>query len=218
VRFTQSSELLAQEEILAVKGYTVTKLRVTIKRARTASSQDANVTKKTEPIEGNMYVLEVKGGKILVTGSDGKAVPKKAAKLLRREYTSLGKPERVAQALPTTPLTSGKKLPRLIRAVKQSVIDSFPKTTGERWSIKDVSLRLTSKKVVKRIEHAVFSFSAHLSMKKPPRFDADFYLRGSMSFRLRDGWYTGMTLTGPVDVMGVDRAGAMRLVQTVTYP
>lgn len=205
------------EEVLALQGSTITRLRVRFVGLTEESVKNGAKTTKPQPLLGKTFVLERSGGQTVVTDPAGKPVPAATAGLVRKKYRSFGKPNHMYQALRSRPLQVGSRQPALEAAFRKSMLDSLQTSNTDRWTVANVSMTLTGKKRLAGVEVAVFALAFEATMERAPRFSTTMYLKGEIYIRTRDGWSAGSDLKGPMDIMGVPEAGDVHLVETSTY-
>lgn len=205
------------EEVLAVKGSAITKLRVTFKIATEIDKSKAAEKKKVSPLEGKTFVLEAKGGKVVVTDDKGKATPEKLADKVRKKYKSFGKPDLIFESLPTTPIKVGQKVDALVKGLQADFAQEFAGSKA-KWSLAGVEITLKEVRGVKGVKLAVFSMKMKMSIAEGKGFTMTMHLQGEYMIRAQDGQLGGASLKGPLDVMGQKNAGTVHRTETITYP
>jgi len=194
------------EEILALQGSTITRLRVKFVKLLETSTKNGKKTIKPQPLLGKTFVLERSGGKTVVTDPAGKAVPAATAALVQKKYKSFGKPNHLFRALNNRPMHVGTRQP-----------DSLKTNNKDRWTVANVSMTLTGKKQLAGLEVAVFALAFEATMERGQNFSTTMYLKGEAYVRTQDGWSAGADLKGPMDIMGVPEAGVVHVVESSTY-
>ncbi|MFH2007495.1 MAG: hypothetical protein ABI333_12995 [bacterium] len=213
IKFTNASTEVKNEEILALKGNIVTKLKVHFKTMQTIAGQGDKSKTTNLPIEGKTYVLEAKDGEVIVTDDAGKPVDAKINKAVRKEFKTFGKPNKMFEAIPTTPIKVGARVESLEKALQASFKEDLGGGKGEQWSLTNVTVAL--KEIQGKL--ALFAVTVTITMNKGPQFSMTMNMKGVVTVDTTTGMELASTIAGPLDVMGKKNAGQMSVVETKTY-
>jgi hypothetical protein len=179
------------EEILAVSGDAITKVKVKYAELESTMTEGTKETKKPDPRSGKTYVVSFEGGKLSVMGEDGKPAVPVEATLVEKDYHQLGKPDPITAALPARTLKPGEKVPEVAEAMKQMLKSSG----GDGMDISDVSATFKEKSG----DDGVFDVTMTLGKTDGP-MKMSMPLKGELHVRTADGQLSSMKLSGPVTV------------------
>jgi hypothetical protein len=209
------------EEVLAVEGDQITKLKVTYE-AHTKESTEGGRTRKTpDLLSGKTFLVEVVKGKVNVTTGEGKPVIGPAKKTVSDEFKDLGKPDKVEAALPSRPLKPGDELPELGAALGEQMRSAME---DGRSGIAVDPPKVTFKR--RDGELAVFDLSTILRSTKGMMKGVMITMTGELSVRIADGHPAKMSADGTLGLTpeeqakskGMTLTGTLKRVQTSTYP
>lgn len=145
-------------EVLAATADAVTKLKVTFSKIDEKMTDDGKEKKKPSVIAGKTYVLESKAGKVDVQDDKGKPVSAAESKEAASHFKSLGKPDPIFAALPTTPIKAGDKVEPLAKGITERMAEgdgpkvsdvtvTFREQSGDD-GIFDVGMKMTKEQMV----------------------------------------------------------------------
>jgi hypothetical protein len=203
------------EEVVAVSGDAVTKVRVTY--------QELDERDKGSPLIGKTITVEFKDGKLAITDDKEKALGKKEADLVSKEYRALGKAEPIYLAMPTRPLSPGEAVHELDKAVEE---DMRQGSMEEGLEVSDVGVTFKEKQG----DAGLFDVKMTLLVTKlddPMKLKMD--LTGVMKIRIADSFVTSVDLSGPMaislnpkakgaDTMKVDGKGTVEIHESRSLP
>jgi hypothetical protein len=202
-----------QETILALSGDAPTKIQVKVTEQTNVMKQGGKDQKMPAPLAGKTYIVEAKDGKTVVTTDKGKPAPKIEADQLAKSYSTLGKPDAFASALPDRPLKAGDKVDELAKAIEDEM-----KHTQDNASISNVSVTFREARSDDGIFDVQFTMNTTeqgMTMKMD--------LKGEVHIRTTDGMRTSQKFAGPVIIGGdadpkaktkVTGSGSMELTET----
>jgi len=213
IKFVNESNDVRQEEILAVKGSAVTKLKVLFKTQHEAGSQGGKSRSKTSPLQGKTFVLEAKGGKVIVTDDKGKPVDAPTVKAVTKKYKTFGTPDKMFDAIPTTAIKVGARVASIEKALQESIKEEMGGDKGEKITTSNVSV------VLKEIKGklALFAVTMTITIKKGAKFSIVMRTVGVVSVDSTTGHEVAMKFSGPLDVMGKKNNGHMTRIESKTY-
>ncbi|GAC1355375.1 MAG: hypothetical protein NVSMB47_08830 [Polyangiales bacterium] len=180
------------EEILAVAGDAITKLKVTYASLDSSMNDGTKDTKTPDPRAGKTYVVDAKDGKVEILGEDGKPTVPVEATMVEKDYHRLGKPDPIAAALPARTLKAGESVPELADAIKAMLKESGG---GKEMDVSDVSATFKEKSG----DEGVFDIGVTLGKTEGP-MKMSMPLKGELHVRTTDGQMASMKLAGPVSV------------------
>lgn len=96
------------EEVMAVEGNTITKMKVTYEIHSKESTEGGKTRKTPDLLAGKSFLLESVKGKVNVTTDAGKPVAGPAKNALLKEYKTFGQQDKVEAALANRPLKIGE--------------------------------------------------------------------------------------------------------------
>jgi len=192
-----------REEVLAVAGEAVTKLKVTFVEKLAVMKENGKERKRPSPVTGKTYVIEAKDGKLTVLLDGDRPAPVAQARVVKEAYETLGKVDTLYAAVPTRPLKPGDLVPELSAAMK------------EEMRVKAKEMDVSSVKVVfkeVRGDVGVFEIELMLSkVEKPMKFEMK--LKGQATMSLKTGQPVALKLEGPVSVGSTEGAGGKMKIE-----
>jgi hypothetical protein len=209
------------EEVLAVEGDQITKLKVTYEAHSKESSEGGRVRKTPDLLSGKTFVVEVVKGKVNVTTGEGKPVLGPAKKAVSDEFKDIGKPNPVEAALPSRPLKPGDELPELGAAFGEQLRSAMD---DGRSGITVDPPKATFKR--RDGELAVFDLSTVVRSTKGMMKGVLITLTGELAVRIADGHPARMSVDGTLGLTPEEQAkskgttltGTLKRLQTSTYP
>ena len=204
------------EKVLALTGNRISKVEVTYTLVLETKTQNGTATHTPSPVVGKTYVVEARGGKVLVTTRDGRSVSAAENKHVAKDYKSLGKANHMLDAIPTKPVAVGNYVPAFAEALKKSFADTFAGDPKQQWTIANVFVKLNSKGTVAGTPVAILAVGVSMTMAQPG-FNMTMHLKGTVVLRLADGWPLTLTMSGPLDILGNHNAGRMSMSQIYLY-
>lgn len=183
------------EEILAVKGDAITKVKVTYADISGAMGDGKDDHKKTDARSGKTYIVEYLDGKLAITDADGKKVVPAEATPVEKDFAMLGKEDPVAAAIPNRALKPGEDVPEVAKA-----IESLLKSTGGKDM--DVS-GATAKFREQKGDEGIFDVTVTLGKTDGP-MKMSIPLKGEMRVRTATSDTSGVKLAGPIVVTTAD--------------
>lgn len=176
------------EEVLAVDGRVITKMRVTYDSHVTSSTIVAGPTRTPSPVAGHTYVLEANAAGPIVLDAAGKPPPPTESAQVKRDYESFGKEDELFAALPDTPLHRGDVVPSLSEAIKnklrgKSALDS-------KGDLKVRVERADRDEVTFTVSGTITFVTGTIDMEVP--------INGELVVRTADGWLKSYDLAGPL--------------------
>ncbi len=199
---TMSHDDVRTEEVLAVEGRVVTKLRVTYdSREETSSSGGSGPpVKKPSPVAGQTYVVAVTKSGVEVVDVHGKKLPVSEAVVVEKDYAAFGKEDEVLAGLPDTPLRVGDPAPSLARAFRDRV-GGVKELEPEGEVVVKVD-KVTNDEVVFSVRATFVAVRAGtLSMKLP--------ITGTLTVRASDGATIAYEIEAPLTIGSGDAGIAM---------
>lgn len=222
MKLAETENQKKDEEVLAVDGSAVTKMKVTYTEDdKTQAENDKPAKTKNTAINGKSYIVTLKDGKVVVLNDKEKPAPKNEAALVEKDYHSFGKPDPFMAAIPDRPLKEGDEVPELADAIKKEML------SNQRSQGKDDKLVVDSAKVIfkgKDGDNAVFDVS--MNMKADAAFlKMSMPLTGKMSLRVNDAWPATLQMDAPINLdltdkdkqAGLDGSGTVKISSTYTY-
>lgn len=184
-------------EVLAVTADAITKVKVTYRNHSKVEAKDGADKTTKAPVAGKTYVAEAKNGAVSVLTEKGAPAPAEEAKIVQKDFKSLGKPDDFQKALPDKPIKVGDKVDSIARALEERMTrddDGTSKTTVESTSVTFV--RAGEKGGVKT---GVFEIAIDLAMDKGGMV-IRMKMKGEVELRLDDGFPVSMSFQAPVTV------------------
>lgn len=199
---TMSHDDVRTEQVLAVEGRVITKLRVTYdSREETSTSVGGGPpVKKPSPVAGQTYVVSLTKSGVEVVDVHGKKLPVAEAVVVEKDYATFGKEDEVLAGLPDTPLRVGDPAPSLARAFRDRV-GGVRELEPEGEVVVKVD-KATSDEVVFSVK-AIFvtAPAATFSMKLP--------ITGTLTVRASDGATIAYEIEAPLTIGSGDAGIAM---------
>ena len=183
-----------QEEVLAVNGEAVTKVKVTFVDKTTTIKEDQKERKRQSPVAGKTYVVEAKDGKIIVLLDGDRPATGLQARVVKEAYETLGKVDALYAGVPRRPLKPGDKVEELAKAMKEVMLSRAKEmdVTGVHVVFKEA-----------RGDEGVFEIDLTLGkVEKPMKFEMK--LKGQARMSLKTGQPISTKFTGPVTVGSTD--------------
>jgi hypothetical protein len=187
-----------QEEVLAVKGEAVTKVKVTFVDKTATVKEDQKERKRASPVAGKTYVVEAKDGKLIVLLDGDRPAPAMQARVVKEAYETLGKVDALYAGVPRRPLKPGDKVEEVAKAMKE-----FMLVRAKDMNVANVSVVFKEAKG----DEGVFEVELALAaVEKPMRFDMK--LKGQARMSLKTGQPLSTSLKGPMSVGSTEGEGA----------
>jgi hypothetical protein len=210
-------------EVLAVSGKAITKAKITYVEKTKVKTEGGKERKPPIPIAGKTYLVEAKDGKLVITDPQGKAVSRAEEEAVRKNNTSLGKPDPVLAGIPDKPVQVGEEVASLKKALEE-----FFKERGDGQDNPDVTdVKVTLEAIEGEGADKVGVFSLALTLSSQPSKKAPFAMKaplsGKLKVRAKDGWTQGIQLAGHVTMTGddpkvkIDGKGDMKMGVVMTY-
>jgi hypothetical protein len=179
-----------QEEVLAVKGEAVTKVKVTFVDKTATIKEEGKERKRASPVAGKTYVVEAKDGKLIVLLDGDRPAPPLQARVVKEAYETLGRVDPLYAGVPRRPLKPGDKVEELAKAMKE-----FMLIRAKEMEVSSVSVVFQGAKG----DEGVFDVDVALAaVEKPMRFDMK--LKGQARMSLTTGQPSSTILKGPLSV------------------
>ena len=183
------------EEVLAVTGDVVTKAKVAYEQRTKTKAQDGRTgAPQKDILAGKAFLVEFKGGKVLVTSEDGKPVDAASRASVEKDYKRFGKPNAVSAAVPTRALKIGEEVKELSAAIAEDIKDDM--------DAEKAGLTIDAPKVVldrKEGDDAVFVITMTMRMAKGP-LKGNIPVSGSVTVRTTDGFLRRSETNGPINL------------------
>jgi hypothetical protein len=187
-----------QEEVLAVSGEAVTKVKVTFSDKTATIKEDQKERKRPSPVAGKTYVVEAKDGKLIVLLDGDRPAPAMQAKVVKEAFELLGKVDPLYAGVPRRPLKPGDKVEELAKAMKEFVL-----VRAKEMQVSNVSVVFQGAKD----GEGVFDVEVGLTaVEKPMRFDMK--LKGQARMSLTTGQPSSTILKGPLSVGSTEAEGS----------
>ncbi|MFH2008780.1 MAG: hypothetical protein ABI333_19490 [bacterium] len=216
VRFGGQELRQSREEILEVNSTTVNKIKVTFQKKSEVSKQDSKTKTKTSPLQGKTFIVETTDGEARVTDGAGKPVSEELTRLARKEYKTLGYPDRFHQNLPSTPLKPGQRVPALELALKQEIADENIADPKKKMSMTDPRVVFKGTEMRGGAKIAVFTQAMNVTIQEEG-VEMVIHAQGYLHLRVKDGWKIGQEIVGVLDMMGQTEVGRIHVVETYSY-
>jgi hypothetical protein len=187
-----------QEEVLAVNGEAVTKVKVTFVEKTATIKEDQKERKRASPVAGKTYVVEAKDGKLIVLLDGDRPAPAMQAKVVKEAYETLGKVDPLYAGVPRRPLKAGDKAEELAKAMKEFVL-----IRAKEMEVSGVDVVFQGAKDGEGVFDVEVSLAA---VEKPLRFDMK--LKGQARLSLATGQPSSTILKGPLSVGSTEGEGA----------
>ncbi len=184
------------EKVLAVKGGVPNEISVTYKKAIKVKTARGQTRTKAKEIQGKSY--KVKGGPAgsTVVYLDGKAPGGKEVGLVRKDYKSLGKPDRMEQNLVGRQLTKGQRAPFLESTLREFVAG------GKADEVRDLKIIFKGTRSCAGFQCGVFDISLTMGAKIDANAEMSMTLNGEIMVRVEGAWPVSINLKGPVSMQG----------------
>jgi hypothetical protein len=121
MKFTEKTAAKRTEEVLAVDGSTVTKLKVTYELNSKESIDDKKTRKTPDLLSGKTFILEAVKGQVTVTQEGGKPVVGPAKTALLKEFKTFGQPDKIQTAINGRKLKMNEPIPELSAAFDEQM-------------------------------------------------------------------------------------------------
>jgi hypothetical protein len=190
-----------QEEVLAVQGEAVTKVKVVFVEKTASIKEEGKERKRPSPVAGKTYVVEAKDGKITVLLDGDRPAPAMQAKVVKDAYETLGKVDPLYAGVPRRPLKPGDKVEELAKAMKEFVL-----IRAKEMEVSNVSVVFQGTKDGEGVFDAEMSLAA---VEKPMRFDMK--LKGQARMGLTTGQPSATILKGPLSVGSTEGDAKMKI-------
>lgn len=223
IEIDRSETQVKKEKVLESDGKATTKLEVTYVSKEEVEREKGKEKRKSSPVEGKTYVVELRDGKPYVTTDKGKLAPSAEANVVAKGHKGLGKPEPTIEGMPDKPIKVGDKVDSLAKAIKERLSEDT-----DEGEIADVSVTLKEIKSGEHGKEGVFEVGMTLALKKKGEpLDLQMKLEGTMSLRKDDTWPTELTLSGPITMSsddgkgkapGFTGKGTMKMTFSMGYP
>jgi len=176
------------EQVLAVAGDAVTRLRVTFVEKSESVTEAGKEKRHKSALAGKSYVVDATSGKVVVSDDKGKLVAPAEAHEVEQRYLTLGKPDPILAAMPPTPLASGEPLPALGKAMEQ-----------EMASIADGAVLTDARATLAEVldDVGVFDVSFKLTRDEGPLRVA-VTMTGQLKIARATGWPVALDVKGPL--------------------
>lgn len=185
------------KELLALNGDVPSKVKVTYTSVDSKMTEMGKEKAKPSPIAGKTYIIEAKDGKTVITSGDGKTPPAVETKEIEKNFKSLGKPDPIAAALPTTPLKPGEKVDSLAKALVAFMNDK--ETSDDSPKVSDAVVTFKEKSG----DDAVFDISLKMD-KNDPAMTMSMPLTGQMKISTKTSEPSHIELKGPITMKSGD--------------
>ncbi|MFO0617278.1 MAG: protein kinase [Polyangiaceae bacterium] len=204
VKTTESSA--TTETILAADGKTILKMKVAYGDVTSETVEGGKSTTTKTPVSNKTYVVEFKGGALVVTDENYKPVPAAEADIVKKdEAESVGKPTPTLTSLPDGPVKRGAAVDTIAEILRTEAADA-------KTDVSDVVVKL-ERVETDRGGHRVGVFAVSLKVvNHEAEFATAMTLKGSLSIR-EDARPIAYALEGPVTLKGaqIDVAGTWSL-------
>jgi len=180
--------------ILATQGAAVTKKKVEYLEGQSEQRVGDRVQRVPNPLIGKTYVLESRGGKLLISRPGGAAVSDYERERLELEHANLGRPSAFASLLPEGAVRPGERL------------TPDPATLAEAFGKHDVQVEQASivlEAVTDEGGEAVGKFRISMKLvESDERTVRETELGGTVLIQTETGWPVLVDLSGPVRLEG----------------
>lgn len=208
------------EEVLAVTGNLVTKMKVTYEENSKESTEGTKTKKKPDTLAGKTFIVEAVQGKVNVTTGEGKPVMGPAKLTLLKEFKQFGQQDKVEAALPKRPLKIGEELPELGAALGEQLKASMDDDGRSGTTVDPPKVTLKRKEG----DLAVFGMTAVARSTKGMMKGLVVTTNGEIFVRIADGQTTKMTADGTMGLTpeeqakskGVTLTGTLKRLMTAT--
>jgi hypothetical protein len=183
------------EEILAVKGDAITKVKVTYADISGAMGDGKDEHKKTDARAGKTYIVEYLDGKLAITDEAGKKVVPAEATPVEKDFALLGKEDPIAAAIPSRTLKPGEDVPEVGKAIE----NLLKSTCGKDIDVSGATAKFREQKG----DEGIFDVTVTLGKSDGP-MKMSIPLKGEMRVRTADSDTSGIKLSGPIVVTTAD--------------
>ena len=204
-------------EVLAATGDAVTKVKViygTVDKKTTEGGKDKT---KPSPTSGKTYIVDSAGGKTTVTDANGKASPVIEAKEVEKDFKSLGKPDPMTAAIPSTPLKPGDKVDAMSTALTEFLNRDMKESEGVKVSNVNVTFKEQSG------DEGIFDLALTVTKEDGPMGLA-IDLKGTAHMLVKGSTPTKLEMKGPIKIvakedpkapkMKIEGSGTMSMLMT----
>jgi hypothetical protein len=202
---------------MRIVGYHVRKVSVSFEQKEEARIMNGRERRKTSPVSGKSYIVELTEGGPKVSGPDGAAVPEKEASVVAASYRN---PSALLLAIPEGPVPIGTPLPALGEALKEDTRRGFE---GAVVQFGKVSVTPVGTRDVAGTSTLVFAVVLQMGIEKDDsRFRMN--MKGELLLRSDNGWALGLDVSGPVAADGsvngvqIHGQGTGRMRTVYAYP
>jgi hypothetical protein len=221
IEFSEQEVSKRSEEVLALDGDTVTKVKVSYQtRKKTKTDNGRTGAPDKTKLDGRVVIVESVKGKVVITAEDGKPLdaPSKAA--VAKDYKRFGKPDKTAQALPTRALKVGEEVKELTDALTTEMKEDMD---GEKQGM----VAENAKVVLEKADNGVATFHLSMTLRMTKGIlKGTIPLAGSFVVRASDGALLKTDNAGPINLditeadkkKGVSGTGTVKTVTEYTYP
>jgi len=213
---------IEKSEVLGVDGKIVTKKKLTYVEKTKVQSENGKEKVATTPVLGKTYVLAMVAGKPTVTDEAGKSVPTEEEDVVLKSHRAFGKPDPMIDGMPEGAIRIGDDVPKLKKALQDNLTDADDGKERPEFIVNEV--KLTG---IEKGNEPTGVFSVKITVQTPKDskdpFAMNATLTGTMKLRAKDGWLSGMELTGPLTLQGKDPSlkvegkGEMKMQFTNVY-
>lgn len=198
------------EEVMAVNGDAVTKVKVKYESYDTKATEAGKEKKKSSPLAGKTYLVEAKDGKIEVRDEKGKFVPAVEGNDVEKQYHTLGKPDPMGAAMPKTPLKPGDRADSIAKAIQEQM-----KAGSDGMNVSDITVTLREIKG----DVGVFDVALKLSKEEGP-MSMSMDMKGETDIVAATGEPMLLDIKGPITIgakpdakskMKMDGSGSMSM-------
>lgn len=208
------------EEVLAVTGNLVTKMKVTYEENSEESTEGTKTKKKPDTLAGKTFIVEAVQGKVNVTTGEGKPVMGPAKLTLLKKFKNFGQQDKIEAALPKRPLKIGEELPELGAALGEQLKASMDDDGRSGMTVDPPKVTLKRKEG----DLAVFGMTAVARSTKGMMKGLVVNTNGEIFVRIADGQTTKMTADGTLGLTpeeqakskGMTLTGALKRLMTAT--
>jgi hypothetical protein len=178
-----SESVKRTEEILAVDGDAVTKVKATF---------DSVQSDRPSAIAGKTFIVESKNGKLEVRDPQGNTASAADARDVERHLKNVGKPDPMLTALPPAGVAPGQRVDGVARAISEQL-----KEGGDGMSVSDVVVTFKEQ----RGDTGVFDVALKLT-KDDGAMKMEIAVKGDAWVSTKTSWPTKMDLSGPLTIAG----------------
>jgi hypothetical protein len=182
------------EEVLGVDGLRVTKLRVIYEaRSETDGVSGGSKTKRSSPVVGKTYIVDLADAGVGITDPKGKRPPPDELAIVEKDYRSFADDDVMARGIPDTPLRVGDSVPSLANALRERAIrQGSPANSETNVDVKVDSLVSGGGEVVFKMNATFALGSAGITVP----------MIGTMNVRVADGFISAFAMDGELKMTG----------------